>query len=76
MVLNGGIDPVSNVTIIPSAQYDVITSAHSIANPNASAETSTVVYGLGWFRTSISGHDVSGSWFFNILYVTTMMLCL
>jgi hypothetical protein len=38
-----------NATIIPSAQFDVIGSAHSIASPNISAETSTFVYGLGWF---------------------------
>jgi CubicO group peptidase (beta-lactamase class C family) len=63
-ILNGGIDPDTNVTIIPSAQFDVITSAHSIVSPNVSAETSTLVYGLGWFRTTLIGHDVSESWFF------------
>jgi CubicO group peptidase (beta-lactamase class C family) len=58
-ILNGGIDPDTNVTIIPSAQFDVITSAHSIVSPNVSAETSTLLYGLGWFGITLIGHDVS-----------------
>ena len=59
MILNGGIDPDTNATIIPSAQFDVITSAHSIVGGDASAEESTLVYGLGWFRETFIGHDVS-----------------
>jgi hypothetical protein len=58
--LNGGIDPNTNATIIPSAEFDVITSAHSIMSPSAAtAQTSTEVYGLGWARLSFVGHDVS-----------------
>ncbi len=64
-ILNGGIDPDTNITIIPPAQFDVITSAHSIVSPNVSAETSTLVYGLGWFRMTVIGHDVSESCFKN-----------
>ena len=63
-ILNGGINPDTNVTIIPPAQFNVITSAHSIVSPNASAVESTVTYGLGWFRETVIGHDVSGSWSF------------
>lgn len=57
--MNGGINPDTNVTIIPSTQFDVITSAHSIVSPNVSAESSTNLYGLGWFRATLLGHDVS-----------------
>jgi hypothetical protein len=65
MFLNGGVDPVTNVTIIPSAEFEVITSAHSIVNPSeATAQTSTEVYGLGWSRLSFVGHDVSESYLF------------
>jgi hypothetical protein len=39
-------------------------SAHSIVSPDVSAETSTFVYGLGWFRTTLIGHDVSEGLFF------------
>jgi hypothetical protein len=61
MILNGGVDPDTNVTIIPSAEFEVITSAHSIVSPDASAQSSTLVYGLGWLRISYIGHDVSES---------------
>jgi hypothetical protein len=75
MILNGGIDPDTNVTIIPSAQFDVITSAHSIVSPDVSAETSTLLYGLGWYRMTLIGHDVSGSFLKKKpQYVTIMML--
>jgi hypothetical protein len=62
--LNGGIDPTTNVTIIPSAAFDAVTSAHSIADPGTSAQSSTEVYGLGWARLSYEGHDVRESCFF------------
>ena len=59
MFLNDGVDPDTNTTIIPPTEFNVITSAHSISTPNASAQSSTEVYGLGWFRLSLLGHDVS-----------------
>ncbi|KAI0269029.1 hypothetical protein BGY98DRAFT_1016359 [Russula aff. rugulosa BPL654] len=57
-ILNGGTNPDTNITIIPPAQFNVITSAHSIVGPNVSAEASTFAYGLGWFRATLAGHDV------------------
>jgi methionine-rich copper-binding protein CopC len=70
MFLNGGIDPATNATIIPSAEFDTITSAHSIVIPGeATAQTSTEVYGLAWNRLSVLGHDVSKSCPFT-LYLT------
>jgi hypothetical protein len=65
MFLNGGVDLNTNTTIIPPVEFNVITSAHSIASPNAIAspkatvQSSTEVYGLGWGRLSFLGHDVS-----------------
>ena len=59
MILNGGVDPVTNVTIIPPAELEIITDAHSIVIPGADAQSSTYVYGLGWGRGSYLGHDVS-----------------
>jgi hypothetical protein len=60
MYLNGGIDPKTNATIISSAQLNVITSGLSIESP-ATSEISTIVYGAGWERLSVFGHDVSES---------------
>ena len=59
MILNGGVDPVSNVTIIPPTEFEIITEAHSITSPHVDAQDSTYVYGLGWGRESSLGHDVS-----------------
>ena len=61
MLLNGGVDPDTNATIIPPAEFDVITSAHSIMSPNTDGQPglSTAVYGLGWIILSIVGHNVS-----------------
>jgi hypothetical protein len=64
MNLNSGINPDTNVTIIPSAAYGNITSVHSIVVPNTIGlpEGSSIVgYGLGWGRFSYFGHDVSES---------------
>jgi len=47
MILNGGTNPDTNATIIQSAQFDIITLAHSILIPNVSLSTeiSAMVYG-------------------------------
>jgi len=58
VMLNGGVDPNTNVTIIPPEQFDIITSAHSIADPSANDQFSTELYGLGWFKLSYIGIDV------------------
>jgi len=70
MMLNGGVDPDTNVTIIPPEQFDVITQGHSIADPSASDQMSTEVYGLGWLRFSYAGLDVRKSSLFTCLHVT------
>ncbi|KAI0252716.1 beta-lactamase/transpeptidase-like protein [Lactifluus subvellereus] len=61
MILNGGIDPDTNVTIIPPAEFDTITSVHSITIPNTRDQPpgfSIKGYGLGWTRFSYIGHDI------------------
>ena len=74
MFLNGGVDPNTNTTIIPPAEFNVITSAHSIASPNATAQSSTEVYGLGWARLSFLGHDVSHGKSCSFHFVRDIML--
>ncbi|KAI0286671.1 beta-lactamase/transpeptidase-like protein [Russula aff. rugulosa BPL654] len=56
MYLNGGVDPKTNATIISPKNLDVITTGHSIESAS-SAEISTYVYGAGWERFSVFGHD-------------------
>ena len=59
-MLNGGVDPVTNKTIIPRSAYDAVTSARSVefAAPR-SKDMSIVAYGMGWERSSFLGHSVS-----------------
>ncbi|KAI0005373.1 beta-lactamase/transpeptidase-like protein [Russula compacta] len=57
--LNGGIDVDTNVTIIPPAEFDVVTDPHSIiSNSTGESGLSTELYGLGWSRFSYVGHDI------------------
>jgi len=58
VMLNGGVDPETNVTIIPPEQFDIITSAHSIVGSSANDQSSTALYGLGWIRFSSVGIDI------------------
>ena len=62
MILNGGVGGDTTATIIPTAELNVITSAHSIVNSDSlSPGISTDVYGLGWDIFSVVGHNVSGN---------------
>ncbi|KAJ7292859.1 beta-lactamase/transpeptidase-like protein [Mycena rebaudengoi] len=56
--LNGGIDATTGVSVIPSATFDLATSAQSIAFPKGDATNSLVAYGMGWGRNSYRGHEV------------------
>jgi len=62
VLLNKGVDPASNKTIIPRSVYDMVTTSHTLmeGNPSASQaqQFSIVGYGMGWTRTSFKGHDV------------------
>ena len=60
MYLNGGVNPSTNATIISPSQLNAITTGKSIMSAST-ADTSTVVYGAGWERLSVFGHDVSES---------------
>ena len=59
-LLNAGVNPATNETIIPREAYDVITTAHSIVSPKPSQSWfSAESYGLAWFIKSYQGHNVS-----------------
>ncbi|KAI1784867.1 beta-lactamase/transpeptidase-like protein [Ganoderma leucocontextum] len=59
-VLNGGVDPVTNKTVIPASAYDETTTARIIQAGNVTNDktTSIIGYGLGWQRNSFMGHDI------------------
>ncbi|KAI0087730.1 beta-lactamase/transpeptidase-like protein [Irpex rosettiformis] len=58
MLLNGGIDPATNKTILTASTMEAVTSAHSIVSQAPFPEFSLVGYGLGWFRYSYQGHEI------------------
>lgn len=60
MMLNEGVDPMTNATIIPKTVIQEITTASVILSgvgPNEN--TSITGYGMGWGRFSYKGYDVS-----------------
>ncbi|KAI0792523.1 beta-lactamase/transpeptidase-like protein [Abortiporus biennis] len=57
MMLNHGVDPYTNRTIIPLRAYSEITYAHYIAFGAGFPGSSIQGYGLGWARVSYQGHE-------------------
>jgi len=59
VLLNKGVEPTSNETIIPPSAFEEITTAHAImAGRPIAPEISIQGYGLGWWRFSYQGHDI------------------
>ncbi|KAJ7262737.1 beta-lactamase/transpeptidase-like protein [Mycena haematopus] len=58
MLLNSGVDPQTNKTIIPRTTFDLATSAISVAVKRGSTLTSIMGYGLGWAQLSYRGHEL------------------
>ena len=60
MLLNQGVDPATNRTIIPRAAFVEMTTSHVIVDgAPAKPLQSLSGYGMGWQRLSFLGHDVS-----------------
>ncbi|RPD58613.1 beta-lactamase/transpeptidase-like protein [Lentinus tigrinus ALCF2SS1-6] len=59
-LLNGGVDPVTKKTIIPSWVFNETTTSRVILTGNTTddATMSIMGYGLGWQRQSYLGHDI------------------
>ncbi|PIL26377.1 hypothetical protein GSI_12133 [Ganoderma sinense ZZ0214-1] len=63
MLLNGGVDPYTNKTIVPAWIFDATTTARTIVAGNVTGppqipSRSIIGYGLGWARLSYQGHDI------------------
>ena len=59
-LLNGGVNPTTNQTIIPKDGFNEATTAHAVDHGKATApDLSVSGYGLGWERFSYRGHEVS-----------------
>ncbi|OBZ75017.1 hypothetical protein A0H81_05171 [Grifola frondosa] len=58
VLLNAGVVPSTNRTIIPQWVFDEVTTAHAITNGQPPADLSIQGYGLGWGRWSYKGHEI------------------
>ncbi|KAI0664036.1 beta-lactamase/transpeptidase-like protein [Cubamyces menziesii] len=58
MLLNGGVDPQTKMTIVPASTFANMTTARGIENGAPAGDVSIVGYGMGWYRMSYKGHDV------------------
>ncbi|KAI0075191.1 beta-lactamase/transpeptidase-like protein [Panus rudis PR-1116 ss-1] len=59
MLLNEGLVPGTNETIIPRNVFDEMTTAHAVVSGRApSPESSLAGYGLGWSVSSYKGHEI------------------
>ncbi|KAF7290005.1 hypothetical protein HMN09_01305200 [Mycena chlorophos] len=56
-VLNRGVDPRTNETIIPKSTFELATSAISVLSETGNPFASIMGYGMGWIRFSYRGHD-------------------
>lgn len=62
MLLNEGIHPTTNVTIIPHSAFEMVTTVHTIMQGRAAQPYFSIDgYGMGWHRKSYQGHEVSNS---------------
>jgi hypothetical protein len=58
MLLNEGVDPATNRTVLPKDVIEKVTTAHTVTLGHGSKTDSITGYGLGWVRASYVGHDV------------------
>ncbi|KAJ7829028.1 beta-lactamase/transpeptidase-like protein, partial [Mycena olivaceomarginata] len=58
LILNGGVDSLTNTTIIPKATFDLATTGRSILTHQGDGLLSAMEYGLGWVRTAYRGHEL------------------
>ena len=59
MLLNEGVNPINNETIVPKSVFQMVTTAHIIIGGARSPEFSISGYGMGWNRVSYQGHEVN-----------------
>ncbi|EMD32801.1 hypothetical protein CERSUDRAFT_118507 [Gelatoporia subvermispora B] len=59
-MINGGVDPWANTSVIPKSVVDEITTSRTIMDGRGSPDVSIQGYGLGWGRLSYRGHEIVG----------------
>lgn len=58
MLLNEGVDPVTNKIVVPKSAFSAVTTASAIVYGKSSAPMMSIVgYGMGWMRLSYMGRE-------------------
>ena len=58
-MINSGVDPVTNTTVIPKSVFEMTTTSHTFIDGRSKyPEMSAAGYGMGWMRVSYQGHEV------------------
>ncbi|TCD62785.1 hypothetical protein EIP91_006403 [Steccherinum ochraceum] len=59
ILLNEGVDPDTNTTVIPMSAFEAVTTPHAIMEGRPSTPDASIVgYGMGWGRGSYKGHEL------------------
>ncbi|KAJ6559846.1 beta-lactamase/transpeptidase-like protein, partial [Mycena capillaripes] len=58
LIMNGGVDPQTNIQIIPNGTVALATTGRSILTSEGNEFFSVMEYGLGWVRTAYRGHEL------------------
>ncbi|KAH9935178.1 beta-lactamase/transpeptidase-like protein [Epithele typhae] len=58
MLLNGGVDPYTNQTVLPPSVLTEMMTARAIVSGEPQGPLGIMGYGMGWFRMAYRGHDV------------------
>ncbi|KAI0944294.1 hypothetical protein AcW1_002041 [Taiwanofungus camphoratus] len=61
VLINDGVDPITNETILPRSVFEETTSAHFVIKGTADTNTPEISlsgYGMGWMRWSYQGHEL------------------
>jgi hypothetical protein len=72
VLLNGGVDPSTNKTIIPKWVFDEVTTAHFITTMDVGVDT-VAAYGEGWFVQSYQGQEVCMRYFVHRVVADKML---
>ncbi|KAI0767877.1 beta-lactamase/transpeptidase-like protein [Irpex lacteus] len=62
-LLNEGVNPITNKTVLPPSVFAAMTSGYIVTNPRPQKHipgplSSLTAYGLGWERTTYHGHEL------------------
>ena len=59
MLLNRGVDPYTNRTMVPLLTFEEMTTARNIISGRPLSRLDSIAgYGMAWMRSSYQGHDV------------------